>query len=139
MSNPKKFNKTKASMSVMDGIHHRRSVRNYTSQTIEKNVIHTLLDAAVHCRPGWNVCDETNVSTPELKIRAECGNTACSDLCGGPEATPVPTATVVGAESKLQKIADFDLPDAGVGGAGAVFSAARRMARTSGRRCLAAM
>ena len=48
MSNPKKFNKTKASMSVMDGIHHRRSVRNYTSQTIEKNVIHTLLDAAVH-------------------------------------------------------------------------------------------
>jgi hypothetical protein len=31
--------------------------------------------------------------TPELKIRAECGNTACSDLCGGPEATPVPTAT----------------------------------------------
>ena len=35
-----------------------------------------------------------NVSTPELKIRAECGNPACSDLCGGPEATPVPTATV---------------------------------------------
>jgi hypothetical protein len=67
----------------MDGIHHRRSVRNYTSQTIEKNVIHTLLDAAVHCHPGWNVCDETNVSTPELKIRAECGNTTCSDLCGG--------------------------------------------------------
>jgi len=48
MSNPKKSTKTKASMSVMDGIHHRRSVRNYTSQTIEKNVIHTLLDAAVH-------------------------------------------------------------------------------------------
>ena len=33
MSNPKKSNKTKASMSVMDRIHHRRSVRNYTSQT----------------------------------------------------------------------------------------------------------
>jgi len=30
--------------------------------------------------------------TLSLKIRAECGNTACSDLCGGPEATPVPTA-----------------------------------------------
>ena len=47
----------------------------------------------MRCHPGWNVCDETNVSTPELKIRAECGNPACSDLCGGPEATPVPTAT----------------------------------------------
>lgn len=28
-----------------------------------------------------------------LKIRAECSNSARSDLCGGPEATPVPTAT----------------------------------------------
>jgi hypothetical protein len=38
-------------------------------------------------------------STPELKIRAECGNPACSDLCGGLEATPVPTATRLTTEA----------------------------------------
>jgi nitroreductase len=31
----------------MDAIHHRRSVRNYTSQTIERSSIYKLLDAAV--------------------------------------------------------------------------------------------
>jgi hypothetical protein len=32
-------------------------------------------------------------STPEPEARAECGNPARSDLCGGPGAIPVPTAT----------------------------------------------
>ena len=35
-------------MSVMDAIQHRRSVRDYASKTIERKVIQTLLDAAVH-------------------------------------------------------------------------------------------
>jgi nitroreductase len=35
-------------MSAMDAIHHRRSVRNYTTQTIDRAVIRSLLDAAVH-------------------------------------------------------------------------------------------
>ena len=35
-------------MSVLDAIQHRRSVRDYTSKTIERKVIQTLLDAAVH-------------------------------------------------------------------------------------------
>ena len=48
MSNPKDFTKTKLSMSVMNAIQHRRSVRDYTSQTIGKKVIQTLLVAAVH-------------------------------------------------------------------------------------------
>lgn len=48
MINPNVSAKTEASMSVMDAIGHRRSVRNYTSQTIEKSVILRLLDAAVH-------------------------------------------------------------------------------------------
>jgi nitroreductase len=48
MSHPKKATKTESSMSVMHAIQHRRSVRDYTSQTIEKSMIHTLLDAAVH-------------------------------------------------------------------------------------------
>lgn len=48
MSDQPKSTKTEASMSVMDAIHHRRSVRNYTPQTIEQTVIRTLLDAAVH-------------------------------------------------------------------------------------------
>jgi nitroreductase len=34
-------------MNVMEAIHHRRSVRNYTSQTPEKGVLLKLLDAAV--------------------------------------------------------------------------------------------
>jgi hypothetical protein len=29
----------------------------------------------------------------DLKIRVKCGSAACRDLCGGTEATPVPTAT----------------------------------------------
>jgi len=48
MSNPNNSTKTEFSLNVMDAIQHRRSVRDYTSQTIEKNVIHALLDAAVH-------------------------------------------------------------------------------------------
>lgn len=48
MTNPQKSTKTEVSMSAMDVIYHRRSVRNYTPQTIEQTVIRTLLDAAVH-------------------------------------------------------------------------------------------
>ena len=48
MSNPNNSTKTESSLSVMDAIQHRRSVRDFTSQIIEKNVIHALLDAAVH-------------------------------------------------------------------------------------------
>jgi nitroreductase len=48
MSNPKNSTKCEASMSVMDAIQHRRSVRDYASKTIERKVIQTLLDAAVH-------------------------------------------------------------------------------------------
>jgi len=48
MSNPKNSTKFEASMSVMDAIQHRRSVRDYASKTIERKVIQTLLDAAVH-------------------------------------------------------------------------------------------
>jgi nitroreductase len=48
MSNPKNSTKSEASMSVMDAIQHRRSVRDYASKTIERKVIQTLLDAAVH-------------------------------------------------------------------------------------------
>jgi len=48
MSNPKDFTKKKLSMSVMNAIQHRRSVRDYTSQAIGEKVIRTLLDAAVH-------------------------------------------------------------------------------------------
>jgi nitroreductase len=35
-------------MSAMDAIFHRRSVRDYTPRTVERNFVHTLLDAAVH-------------------------------------------------------------------------------------------
>jgi nitroreductase len=48
MTNPQKSTKTEVSMSAMDVIYHRRSVRNYTPWTIEQTVIRTLLDAAVH-------------------------------------------------------------------------------------------
>jgi nitroreductase len=47
MSNPKKSTKTETSLSVMNAIQHRRSVRDYTSQSIDKSVIQMLLDAAV--------------------------------------------------------------------------------------------
>jgi nitroreductase len=48
MSNPKKSPKNETSLSVMSAIQHRRSVRDYASKTIERKVIQTLLDAAVH-------------------------------------------------------------------------------------------
>ena len=48
MSNPNNSTKTECSFSVMDAIQHRRSVRDYASKTIERKVIQTLLDAAVH-------------------------------------------------------------------------------------------
>lgn len=48
MTNPPKAAKPEVSMSVLDAIHHRRSVRNYTPWTIDKATIRTLLDAAVH-------------------------------------------------------------------------------------------
>jgi nitroreductase len=47
MSNPKKPTKTETSLSVMNAIQHRRSVRDFTSQSIDKSVIQMLLDAAV--------------------------------------------------------------------------------------------
>ena len=48
MTNPQKPPKPEVSMSVMDAIYHRRSVRDYTPQEIDQAVIRTLLDAAVH-------------------------------------------------------------------------------------------
>jgi hypothetical protein len=48
MSNPKNSTKAKSSMSVMNAIQHCCSVRDHTSQTIERSVIHMPLDAAVH-------------------------------------------------------------------------------------------
>lgn len=48
MTNPQKTNKPAVSMSVMDAIYHRRAVRDYTPQKIDKSIIRTLLDAAVH-------------------------------------------------------------------------------------------
>jgi len=48
MTNPRKAAKPEVSMSALDAIYHRRSVRNYTLQTIDQAVIRALLDAAVH-------------------------------------------------------------------------------------------
>jgi nitroreductase len=48
MTTPKKAAKPGVSMSALDAIYHRRSVRNYAPQTIDQAVIRTLLDAAVH-------------------------------------------------------------------------------------------
>ena len=48
MSNPNNSTKNESSLIVMDAIQHRRSVRDYASKTIERKVIQTLLDAAVH-------------------------------------------------------------------------------------------
>jgi nitroreductase len=48
MTNPKKATKPEVPMSTLDAIYHRRSVRNYAPQTIDRAAIGTLLDAAVH-------------------------------------------------------------------------------------------
>jgi nitroreductase len=48
MTKPPKVAQPEVSMSVMDAIYRRRSVRDYTLQTIDQAVIRTLLDAAVH-------------------------------------------------------------------------------------------
>jgi len=48
MNNRQKAAKPEVSMSVMDAIYRRRSVRDYTPRTIDQAVIRTLLDAAVH-------------------------------------------------------------------------------------------
>ena len=40
--------KSESTMSVTDAIHHRRAVRNYTSDKIDQATIRSLLDAAVH-------------------------------------------------------------------------------------------
>ncbi len=48
MTNPQKAATPEVAMSTLDAIYHRRSVRNYTLQTIDQAVIRTLLDAAVH-------------------------------------------------------------------------------------------
>jgi len=47
MNSPKSFTQSETSLSAMKAIQQRRSVRDYTSQTIDKNVIQMLLDAAV--------------------------------------------------------------------------------------------
>lgn len=39
---------SRAAMSTMDAIHHRRAVRDYTPEVVERAVIQTLLEAAVH-------------------------------------------------------------------------------------------
>jgi nitroreductase len=48
MNNQQKTAKPEASISTLDAIFHRRAVRDYAPQTIEKAVIRALLDAAVH-------------------------------------------------------------------------------------------
>src|SRR5271157_3105450 len=48
MAKPPKTAEPEVSMSAMEAIYHRRSVRDYTPLTIEQAVIRTLLDAAVH-------------------------------------------------------------------------------------------
>ncbi len=45
-------------------------------------------------QPKSCILGRRRASNLGLKARAECGNPARSDLCGGPEATPVPTATL---------------------------------------------
>jgi nitroreductase len=47
MKNPKTSTNTQSPLSVMNAIQHRRSVRDYTSQSIDKSVIQMLLGAAV--------------------------------------------------------------------------------------------
>jgi nitroreductase len=48
MTSLQKIIPSENAMSVMDAIHHRHAVRDYTSQKIDKDAIRTLLDAAVH-------------------------------------------------------------------------------------------
>jgi nitroreductase len=48
MTNPTKATQPEGSMSMLDAIYHRRSVRNYLPQAIEQAVVRSLLDAAVH-------------------------------------------------------------------------------------------
>jgi nitroreductase len=48
MTTHPKAAKPEVSMSAMDAIYHRRSVRNYATRTIGRDVIFALLDAAVH-------------------------------------------------------------------------------------------
>jgi nitroreductase len=48
MTKPPKAAQPEVSMSAMDAIYHRRSVRDYAPRTIGQAVIRTLLDAAVH-------------------------------------------------------------------------------------------
>jgi nitroreductase len=48
MNDPKKSAKIEVSMSGMDAIYHRRSVRDYAPGKINQTVIRSLLDAAVH-------------------------------------------------------------------------------------------
>jgi nitroreductase len=47
MTSSKKINHNKISMNVMDVIYNRRAVRDYLSQKIDPDLIHTLLDAAI--------------------------------------------------------------------------------------------
>jgi nitroreductase len=48
VTNPPKAAKPEVSMSVLDAIYHRRSVRNFMPRPIERAVVRSLLDAAVH-------------------------------------------------------------------------------------------
>ena len=48
MNQPKKSKKDEVSMSVLDAIYHRRSVRDYAPGKIDQAVIRSLLDAVVH-------------------------------------------------------------------------------------------
>ena len=48
MTNPRTTSKPVVSISALDAIYHRRAVRNYLPSTIDRAVIQSLLDAAVH-------------------------------------------------------------------------------------------
>jgi len=47
MTNPPKAARPEGPMSTLDAIYHRRSVRNYLPQSIDRAVVRALLDAAV--------------------------------------------------------------------------------------------
>jgi nitroreductase len=61
-----------AVMDVLDAIHHRRAIRAFTSEAVEKEVIESLVDAAVHApNAGLGTCwigfAEAWLNRPEAK------------------------------------------------------------------------
>lgn len=47
MAHSKKITHDKISMNVMDAIYNRRAVRDYLTTTINQDLVHTLLNAAI--------------------------------------------------------------------------------------------